>query len=63
MPIKAATKEITEVLGVNGVILSVTTFTDLEVILKLLLLVVSIVYTVDKCWYHKKKRNEEKKIK
>ena len=63
MPIKTATKEIAGVLGLNGVILRVTTFTDLEVILKLLLLVVSIVYTIDKWLYHKKKRNEEKKIK
>ena len=56
MPLKQITKEIGEVIGVNGVILSVTTFTNLEIVLKILLLVVSIVYTVDKWWYHKKNR-------
>jgi hypothetical protein len=56
MPLKQITKEIGEVIGVNGVILSVTTFTNLEVVLKILLLVVSIVYTVDKWWFHKKNR-------
>ena len=33
-----------------------TTFSNLEVILKILLLVVSIVYTLDKWWHHKKNR-------
>jgi|TARA_R110000737_G_scaffold196878_1_gene217414 hypothetical protein len=56
MPIKQITKEIGEVIGFNTAILSITTFTNLEVLLKILLLVVSIVYTVDKWWYHKKNR-------
>ena len=56
MPIQQITKEVGEVLGVNGTILSVTTFTNLAIILKILLLVVSIVYTVDKWWHHKKNR-------
>jgi hypothetical protein len=56
MPIKQITKEIGEVIGFNSIILSITTFTNLEVLLKILLLVVSIVYTVDKWWYHKKNR-------
>ena len=56
MPIQQITKEVGEVLVVNGTILSVTTFTNLEIILKILLLVVSIVYTVDKWWHHKKNR-------
>ena len=42
--------------GVNATILSITTFTNLEVLLKILLLIVSIVYTVDKWWYNKKNR-------
>jgi hypothetical protein len=56
MPIPQITKEVGEVLAVNGTILSVTTFTNLEIALKILLLVVSIVYTIDKWWYHKKNR-------
>ena len=56
MPFKQITKDIGEVLGVNGAILSVTTFTNLEVLLKILLLIISIIYTVDKWWYHKKNR-------
>jgi len=56
MPLKQITKEIGEVLGVNSVILSITTFTNLEVLLKILLLVISIVYTLDKWWFHKKNR-------
>tara|TARA_Y100001970_G_C14240747_1_gene864786 strand:- start:1891 stop:2061 length:171 start_codon:yes stop_codon:yes gene_type:complete len=56
MPLKQITKEVGEVIGVNSVILSVTTFTNLELFLKIILLLVTIVYTVDKWWYHKKKR-------
>ena len=56
MPLKEITKDIGEVLGVNSVILSVTTFTNLEIVLKIILLVISIIYTIDKWWYHKKKR-------
>tara|TARA_R110001583_G_scaffold7747_7_gene38151 strand:+ start:508 stop:669 length:162 start_codon:yes stop_codon:yes gene_type:complete len=48
MPIKAVVKEVAEVIGVNTAILSITTFTNLEVLLKIILLMVSIVYTVDK---------------
>ena len=56
MPIPQITKEVAQVLGVNTAILSITTFTNLEIILKILLLVVTIVYTLDKWWYHKKNR-------
>ena len=56
MPLKQITKEVGEVLGVNTAILSITTFTNLEVLLKIILLLVSIVYTVDKWWYHKNNR-------
>ena len=56
MPFKQITKDIGEVLGVNTAILSITTFTNLEVLLKIILLVISIVYTVDKWWFHKKNR-------
>ena len=63
MPFKQITKEVGEVIGFNSIILSITTFTNLEVALKILLLVVSIVYTIDKWWYHKKQRSEEEKAK
>ena len=61
MPFKQITKEVGEVIGFNSIILSITTFTNIEVALKILLLVVSIVYTVDKWLYHKKQRDEKKK--
>tara|TARA_R110002060_G_C2008621_1_gene91524 strand:+ start:36 stop:209 length:174 start_codon:yes stop_codon:yes gene_type:complete len=56
MPIKTTIQEISEVAVLNGTVLSVTTFTNLELALKILLLVVSIAYTIDKWWVHKKKR-------
>ena len=56
MPIKQIVKEVGEVVGVNAAILSVTTFTNIEVALKIILLVVSIIYTIDKWWFHKKNR-------
>ena len=56
MPIKTITKDVTEVLAVNGTILSVTTFSNLEVLLKILLLIITIVYTLDKWRYHYKKK-------
>ena len=56
MPIPQITKEVGQVLAVNASVLSVTTFSNLEIILKILLLVVSIIYTIDKWWYHKKNR-------
>jgi hypothetical protein len=55
MPIKQIAKETLEVVGVNATILSVTTFTNLELALKIILLVISIAYTIDKWWNHKKK--------
>tara|TARA_R110001583_G_scaffold29380_4_gene102990 strand:+ start:861 stop:1049 length:189 start_codon:yes stop_codon:yes gene_type:complete len=59
MPIKSITKDLGEVIGFNSIILSVTTFTNLELILKILLLLVSIIYTIDKWLYHKKQRDEK----
>jgi len=63
MPIRKAVQDVVEVVGVNATILSVTTFTNLETILKIALLVISIIYTADKWWYHKKQRDEENKAK
>jgi hypothetical protein len=59
MPIRKAVQESAEIIGVNTTVLSVTTFTNLELALKIILLVVSIIYTLDK-WYSQKKRNAKK---
>ena len=56
MAINQVAKEVGNVLVINTTVLSVATFSNLELALKILLLVVSIVYTIDKWWYHKKKR-------
>ena len=56
MAIKQITKEVGEVLTVNASVLGITTFADFELVLKILLLVVTICYTIDKWWYHKKNR-------
>jgi hypothetical protein len=60
MALPQITKEIANVLGVNVTVLSITTFSNLEVILKILLLVISIAYTVDKWYFQKKKRDGKK---
>lgn len=59
MPIQKAAQDTAEIIGVNATVLSVTTFTNLELALKIILLVVSIAYTVDK-WYSQKKKNGKK---
>jgi len=46
MPLKRVTTEITEVVTVNASVLGITTFADFELVLKLLLLVLSIGYTI-----------------
>jgi hypothetical protein len=60
MPIQKTIQDSLEVAAVNGTVLSVTTFTNIEIALKIILLVVSIAYTIDK-WYNQKKRRNEKK--
>ena len=62
MPIQKTIQDSLEVAAVNGTVLSITTFSNLEIALKIILLVISIAYTIDK-WYSQKKRNEKKKIK
>ena len=59
MPIQKAAQDTAEILAVNSTILSITTFTNLELALKIVLLVISIAYTVDK-WYSQKKKNAKK---
>ena len=60
MALKALAKEVGDVLVINTTVLSVATFSNLEVILKILLLVISIAYTVDKWYFQKKKRDGKK---
>lgn len=60
MPIQKTVQDSLEIAAVNGTVLSVTTFTNIEIALKIILLVVSIAYTIDK-WYSQKKRSNEKK--
>ena len=56
MALKQLAKEVGDVLVINGTVLSVATFSTLEVVLKILLLIISIIYTADKWWHHKKNR-------
>ena len=60
MAIKQLAKEVGDVLVVNTTILSVATFSNLEILLKILLLVLSIMYTADKWYFQKKKRDGKK---
>ena len=60
MAIKELVKEVGDVLIINTTVLSVATFSNIEIVLKILLLVISIVYTADK-WYFQKKNRDGKK--
>jgi len=48
-------RENADVLGLNSITLSIS-FTQVEQVLQILLLVVSIVYTVDRFMYYRNKR-------
>lgn len=58
MPIKSSLQEVAEVTVLNTTVLSVTTFSNIEIALKIILLLVSILYTVDKFIKNKDKKNE-----
>lgn len=58
MPLKKVTEEIAEVGIINGSTLAATTFIELEMILKIVLLSLTIGYTVYK-WYSHYKRNKK----
>ena len=60
MPIQKTVQDTLEVATVNGTVLGLTTFSNIEIALKIILLVVSIAYTIDK-WYSQKKKHNEKK--
>ena len=57
MPIRKTIGEVAQVAAVNSTTLALT-FTQLEAGLKILLLLVSIVYTLDKWYSHRKKINK-----
>ena len=59
MPIQKTVQDTIEVATVNGTVLGLTTFSNIELALKIILLVISIAYTIDK-WYSQKKRNSKK---
>ncbi len=63
MTIQKTVQDTVEIIGVNATVLSVTTFTNLEIALKIVLLIVSIAYTIDKWYSQKKKHNEKNKVK
>ena len=60
MALRQLAKEEGDVLILNTTILSVATFSNIEVVLKIILLVISIVYTADKWYFQKKKRDGKK---
>tara|TARA_R110000824_G_scaffold637_7_gene3976 strand:+ start:149 stop:331 length:183 start_codon:yes stop_codon:yes gene_type:complete len=60
MALKQLANEVGDVLILNTTILSVATFSNLEVVLKITLLVISIIYTADKWYFQKKRRNGKK---
>ena len=53
-------KENADVLGLNSITLSIS-FTAVEQVLQILLLLLSIVYTVDRLMYYRSKRKDAKK--
>tara|TARA_R110000803_G_scaffold137024_1_gene204042 strand:+ start:257 stop:436 length:180 start_codon:yes stop_codon:yes gene_type:complete len=59
MPIPKTLAEIGQVAAVNSTALALT-FTELEAGLKILLLVVSIVFTLDKWYSHRKQIKKNK---
>ena len=53
-------KENADVLGLNSITLSMS-FTAVEQVLQILLLLLSIVFTVDRLMYYRSKRKDAKK--
>jgi len=54
MPLRKVTSEVAEVTVLNASVLGITTFTELEQILKIVLLILTIGYTIYKWLNHKK---------
>ena len=56
---KTLFKECSDVLILNTTTFTFATLADVEVILKILVLFLSIIYTADKIIYNRKRRNEK----
>ena len=56
MPLRKVTTDISEVVTVNASVLGVTTFADFEMILKIVLLLASIGYTIARWRSHCNKK-------
>ena len=56
MPLRKVTQDISEVVTVNASVLGVTTFADFEMMLKIVLLLASIGYTISRWRSHCKKK-------
>jgi hypothetical protein len=56
MPLRKVTQDIAEVATVNASVLGVTTFADFEMILKIVLLLASIGYTIARWRSHCNKK-------
>ena len=56
MPLRKVTQDIAEVATVNASVLGVTTFADFETILKIILLLASIGYTIARWRTHCNKK-------
>ena len=52
-------KETSDVLILNTTTFTFATLADVEIILKILVLLLSIIYTADKIIYNRKRRNEK----
>jgi len=61
MPLRKVTTDISEVVTVNASVLGVTTFADFEMILKIVLLLASIGYTIARWRSHCNKKNDRTK--
>ena len=57
MPLRTATKDTAETIIVNSSVIGFTTFAEVEMILKIILLVLTIGYTVNR-WYSHNKKNK-----
>lgn len=58
MPLRKVTQDISEVVTVNASVLGVTTFADFEMMLKIVLLIASIGYTISRWRSHCKNNNK-----
>jgi len=61
MPLKKVSQDLAEVTTVNASVLGITTFADFELILKIILLVLSIGYTISRWYTHCRNEKEETK--